>query len=158
MVGVAPANAPEASVTDALEQDLHAQQQTLSRTAHRPGLPQQQVGQRPHRRLDDLLQSLFAFNLAPTSLPKQPLSSIGTSRPSPAQIQFLCPSASWAKPLNSPPKSVRLVPSKPNAPPASLVAVSPFIQTSRCLRSYVNAKPLLKDGHNCVKELQLNTA
>lgn len=58
VVGVTPANAPEASVTDALEQDLQAQQRTLSELHIDARLPQQQVGQRPHRRLDDLLQSL----------------------------------------------------------------------------------------------------
>lgn len=34
VVGMTPANAPEASVTDAIEQDLQAQKRTLSRTAH----------------------------------------------------------------------------------------------------------------------------
>ena len=55
VVGITPANAPEASVTDAIEQDLQSQQRTLSELHIDARLPEQQVGQRPPPRLDDLL-------------------------------------------------------------------------------------------------------
>ena len=43
-VGVTPANAPEASVTDSIVDDLAAQQLSGARMAHRPGLPDQPGG------------------------------------------------------------------------------------------------------------------
>lgn len=57
-VGVTPANAPEASVTDALEQDLQSQQRSLSELhIDRAYLSSKWVKDRSFR-LDNLLQSL----------------------------------------------------------------------------------------------------
>jgi hypothetical protein len=43
-MGVTPANVPEASVTDAIEVDLAAQQRTLDSIAHRPSVPGKHAG------------------------------------------------------------------------------------------------------------------
>jgi hypothetical protein len=57
-VGITPANAPEAEVTDAIAADLAAQHARQRRAAHRPGLPVLGPGPRPRRGADHLLQGL----------------------------------------------------------------------------------------------------
>ena len=57
-VGVTPANAPEASVTDAIASDLAAQQQHAEGIAHRPSVFGQYIGATTRRGDGDFLQGL----------------------------------------------------------------------------------------------------
>ena len=56
--GVTPANAPEASVTEAISEDLERQGVLFEGTAHRPGLFEQPSGARAQRGAGGVLQSL----------------------------------------------------------------------------------------------------
>ena len=154
-VGVTPANVPEASVTDAIETDLAAQQSTLKELhIDRAYLASKLVQQRA----DDLTIFCKAWPVrqGPYFFQKRLPSGLGATRPAMFQVARPCPLPPGEVVKFPWPPRVRVVPCESAAPRAPRGAVSLFIPMKRCFKNCANASRRRRGGRSCASVWRWN--
>ena len=155
-VGITPANAPEASVTDAIAADLDAAGLAPVRAAHRPGLPVLGAGPRPRPGPGDLLQGLAgAQHRRPVR--QGPVHSRLRRRAADLPRRGEPCRSSPARPSASPRTPAPHARCGHGAPPAATDAAYPSTPTRRCWPSCAAASRPPKDAPSCANAPRSST-